>query len=206
MYVMVSIERIADLQQLIADFASIDRTLNLANKSRFENDVDHSFGLALTAWFLAQKIAPDLNLQEVFKYALAHDIVEIHAGDTFLFGPSEYLASKSDRENAALERLATEWPDFPELIEYARGYKEHRDEEAKFVYALDKLLPILMVNLGEKSVFWNRHKITKETLIEKKKRIKVSKYMKPYYDELIKLLEDSNDFYKEKPTSSRKQG
>lgn len=196
---MPPIDRIAELQQLIADFASIERVLNLADKNRFENDADHSFGLALTAWFLAGKLAPKLDQQKILKYAIAHDIVEIHAGDTYLFAPTEHLDSKSDREDAALARLAEEWPDFPELIEYAQGYKNGRDEEAKFVYALDKLLPVLLVNLGEKNKYWNRHKITKEMLLAKKEKMKVSKYIAPYYVELHKWLNEHDYFYKENP-------
>lgn len=73
-----TIQRIAELQQLIADFSRIERAVELADTKRPENDIDHSYGLALTCWFLAPKIAPELDLQKIFAYALSHDIVELH--------------------------------------------------------------------------------------------------------------------------------
>jgi 5'-deoxynucleotidase YfbR-like HD superfamily hydrolase len=58
-----SMARIAELQQFIADFAKVERVPQLADTGRPENDVEHSFGLALTCWFLAPKIAPELSLE-----------------------------------------------------------------------------------------------------------------------------------------------
>jgi putative hydrolase of HD superfamily len=190
-------DRIAELQQFIADFAGILRVPHLADSGRPENDVEHSFGLALTCWFLAPKIAPELDLGQILRYALAHDTVEIHAGDTFTFGPKELLDSKSDREEAAIEQIAKDWPDFPELADYAKGYKDKRDEEAKFVYAVDKLLPVLMIELGEREAFWNRHKITLEMeAAEKEHKVQASSYVAPYYQELVNWLHAHDTLYK----------
>lgn len=191
-----SIDRIAELQQFIADFAKILRVPHLADTGRPENDVEHSFGLALTCWFLAPKIAPELRLEKILCYALAHDSVEIHSGDTFVFGPKKLLDSKSAREDAAIEKLSSDWPDFAELADYAKAYKDKKDEEAKFVYAVDKILPVIMVNLGEKSVFWERHKITIRMQSEAKKPILISKQVAPYYDKLVSWMSEPDYFYK----------
>lgn len=191
-----SIDRIAELQQFIADFAKIQRVPHLANNGRPENDVEHSYGLALTCWYLAPKIAPELSLEKIFAYALAHDTVELHAGDTFIFASAEELASKSNREDKALTQLKKDWSDFPEMIDYAAGYKDKRDEEAKFVYAVDKILPVLMVNLGEKSAFWERHKITLQMEADQKVTILKSSYVAPYYQKLLDWLADPNYLYR----------
>ncbi|HEX8227521.1 MAG TPA: HD domain-containing protein [Candidatus Saccharimonadales bacterium] len=45
---------------------------------------------------MASRIAPDLDTGKLLMYALAHDTVEIHAGDTFVFGSKAELDSKSD--------------------------------------------------------------------------------------------------------------
>jgi len=190
-----TVQRIAELQQFIADFARVLRVPHLADLGRKENDVEHSFGLALTCWYLAPKIVPELNLEKIFKYALAHDTVEIHAGDTFIFAPQDELDSKSGREDAAIERLKKDWPDFLELAEAAKGYKDKIDEEAKFVKAVDKILPVLMVNLGEKSKFWERHQITLDMEIENKLSLKVSDYFAPYYEKLVAWISDPDYFY-----------
>lgn len=184
-----SLERIADLQQLIADFAKVKRMPQLADNGAPENDVEHSFGLALTCWYLQPKIAPDLKIAEILKYALAHDIVELHAGDTFIFDHENWV-HKEDRERNALERIESDWSDFSEMSNYARGYMDKESEEAKFVKAVDKLLPVIMVELGEKGAFWKKHNITLEMERENKVTIHVSERMKPYHELLIRWLEE----------------
>lgn len=191
-----SIQRIAELQQLIADFARIERMVQLADTGRPENDVEHSYGLTLTCLFLAPKIAPKLSLEKILRYALCHDIVEIHSGDTFAFDP-EAVKGKAAREELALEQLQKEWPDFPELVEAARAYKDKADSEARFVYTIDKILPAVMVNLGEKEAFWRRHKITVQ-MEDQEKRGKMghSPEALPYLDMLLEWLSDPDYFYK----------
>jgi putative hydrolase of HD superfamily len=190
-----SIERIAELQQMIADFSKVLRVPQLADTGRPENDVEHSFGLALTCWFLAPKIAPELDISKILRYALAHDSVEMHAGDTFIFAPQPQLDSKEARERAAIRRLRADWGDFPQLADFAEGYMDKRDEEAKFVKAVDKILPVLMVDLGEKEAFWHRHKITLDMEVENKTSIKVSDHAAPYYDLLVEYMRAHNYFY-----------
>jgi putative hydrolase of HD superfamily len=192
-----SVQRLAELQRFIADFARIERFPHLADTGRPENDVEHSYGLALTCWFLAPKIAPNLSLEKIFQYALAHDTVEIHAGDTFVFAEQHELDSKRRREEAAIVRLRKDWPDFPEMTVAADSYLNKADEEAKFVKAVDKILPVLMVNLGEKDKFWHRHKITLEMERINKVSIRGSDYFAPYYEKLMDWLSDPDYFYKE---------
>jgi putative hydrolase of HD superfamily len=190
-----SLDRLAQLQQFIADFSQVNRMMDLADTGRPENDVDHSFGLALTCWFLAPKIAPTLSLEKIFKYALAHDTVEIYAGDTFVFAHADERASKSDRENAALAQLKTEWPDFIDMVDSAKGYKNKVDEEARFVKAVDKILPLIIIELGEGKDFWNRHKITLDMERENKVTIKVSADIAPYYEKVIEWLDLRGNMY-----------
>lgn len=190
-----SIDRLAELQQLIVDFSKVNRMFNLGDTDRRESDIDHSYGLALICWYLAPKIAPELSLEKIFKYALSHDIVELHAGDTFVFAPKDHLDSKSDREDAALEQLQNDWPDFQELVDHARDYKQKKDEEAKFVKAVDKVLPLIVIELGEGKTFWNQHKITLDMEIENKVTIKVSDYVAPYYDLIIEWLKKRDNMY-----------
>lgn len=190
-----TVERLAELQQFVADFSQVTRVPMLANTGRLENDVDHSYGLALTCWYLAPKIAPELNLEKIFKYALSHDIVEIHAGDTFVFAETAVLASKSAKEDAAIRQLYKDWPDFTDMIDSAKGYKDKTDEEAKFVKAVDKILPLIVIELGESSDFWNRHKITLEMEQKNKVTIRVSDHVAPYYERVISWLESRGNMH-----------
>ncbi len=199
-----SIDRLADLQQLIANLAEVKRMVNLTDSGRLENDAEHSYGLALTCWFLAPKVAPKLNQEKILKYALAHDIVEVHSGDVFAFDEAGVKA-KPQREKAALQQLRGDWPDFPELDRFATDYMDKIDPEARFVYTIDKILPSLMINLGEKEIFWNRHKITQAMEAqEKHKKMKHSPEALPYLDMLLEWMADPDYFYK--PGTTGKQG
>ena len=192
-----SVQRIADLQQLIADFSAIQRVIHIADKGRQENDAEHSFGLAMTCWFVAPKVAPALDITKILMYALAHDIVEIHAGDTYIFDKAK-SETKSEREDAAIKQIAEEWPDFPELAKYAKGYKEHADAEAKFVYVIDKMLPPIMITLGENKEYWHRQKITRDMHHDHKRdKMAASPEASIYYEELVNWLDENVEYYKE---------
>lgn len=190
-----SLDRLADLQQLIADFAKIKRVPQLADNGIPENDVEHSFGLALTCWYLQPKIAPKLDLSAVLQIALAHDIVELHAGDTFVFDTKQ-AATKTRREQEAAQQIAKDWSDFPELSERATEYMNKASEEAKFVKAVDKLLPVLMIEIGEAETFWNKHAISLGMERKNKVTIKVSDPVAPYYDMLIDWLDERDNIPK----------
>ena len=81
------------------------------------------------------------------------------------------------------------------MVNSAKGYKDKIDEEAKFVKAIDKILPLLVIELGESSEFWNRHKITLDMERENKITIRVSDHVAPYYERVILWLEDRGNMH-----------
>lgn len=197
-----SIQRIAELQQLIADFSKIKRALNLADTGRKENDVEHSFGLALACWFMVPQVAPELNLEKILLYALGHDIIEIYSGDTYIFD-KEMVASKPAREKKALTRLKKEWSDFPALAQAAEEYMLKANDEARFVYTIDKILPPLLVNLGQKEAHWHKNKITRDMHeAEKNAKMKFSPQLSQYNQMLNDWLVKPDRFYKPKGDSN----
>jgi 5'-deoxynucleotidase YfbR-like HD superfamily hydrolase len=195
-----SIDRIAELQQLVASFAQIKRTNKLVDNEGLENDVEHSYGLALTCWFLYPHVAPELNLAKIIQYALVHDLAEIYAGDFyFLLSPDEQKKKKIE-ESKAVSRLQHEWKnDFPGLTDTLIDYEEKRDEESWFVYAVDKILPPIMINMHEKEAYYERWKLDKEALFQKKREtIGKSKHVAIYIDRYLEWLDDPDYFYKKK--------
>jgi putative hydrolase of HD superfamily len=190
-----SVDRISDLQKLVANFAQVERAVNLADSGRPENDVDHSFGLALSCWYLQLHVAPSLDVSKILRYALSHDIVEVHAGDTYVFDKAG-VATKETRERDALTTLKNEWEDFSELTDFAEGYMTKRDEEAKFVYAVDKMLPLIMIELGDAKATWKKKSITLQMEIDNKKTILRSEQVAPYYTLIIEWLDARNNIPK----------
>jgi putative hydrolase of HD superfamily len=189
-------DRLADLQRMIADFAKVIRTPPMGDAGRPENDVEHSYGLAMTCWYLHPKIAPKLDLLKILQYALAHDIVELHAGDTFIFD-AELAATKEQRERDGLVQIRHDWPDFSELADYAESYMDKVDPEARFVKAVDKLLPVIMIELDDKPTdVWKRLGITLEMERDNKVTIHVSDDVSPYYELLLEWLDERGNIPK----------
>jgi len=184
-----SLERLLDLQRLLTAFSQVDRKVFRKHAGEFiyENDTEHSYNLAVTAWFLCQHFT-ELDSTKVIAYSLVHDLVEVHAGDTFSYGTPEEIASKSDREAVALQKLEKDWHDFPELLSTIHDYEKKQTPEAKFVYALDKIMPIMQIYVNE-GHSWKQQHVTLEMLKkEKTAKVAVSPEIEPYFYELYDLL------------------
>ena len=193
---------IADLLKFIElthRFQQIRRKALATGEDREENDSEHSFQLAMVAWYIIEKDGLPLNKDLVLKYALVHDFVEIYAGDTFAHeADPTVLASKHERERLAAERLRVELPDFPELHTLIASYEARSDEESKFVYALDKVLPPANIYLdGGKS--WRVYGVDLNMIREHKKdKVAVSPPVAAYWQELLALIEaEQRNLFKE---------
>ncbi|MDR0955857.1 MAG: HD domain-containing protein [Candidatus Nomurabacteria bacterium] len=106
-----------------------------------ENDVEHSYMLHQAATDLAKTLYPKLNANLVGQFADIHDLVETEVGDTPTFDVSDsQLENKLTGENLAIDALAKYFPN--ETVELVRRYQSQIDPEARFVRAVDKLLPV----------------------------------------------------------------
>lgn len=183
------INRLIELQNLLLQFSHVERRNHRKHHDSiiYENDTEHSYNLAMTAWYLCRWF-PALDRDLVIRYALAHDFVEVHAGDTFVYASEAELASKKDREAAALKRIAQEWGDFGELESTISSYEERADNESRFVYALDKIMPIMLVYIHD-GYSWKVDNVTAKMLYDKKQnQTKESPEIYPYFLELYELL------------------
>ncbi|MDR3168738.1 MAG: HD domain-containing protein [Candidatus Peribacteria bacterium] len=105
-----------NLQQTFFDFvtmtqqlAKVERSQHYQGTERFENDVEHSYQLTMLAWLIIDYLKLPLNKDLVIKLALAHDIIEVYAGDTLPFNNPNAIAEKEKKEADALSRLASEF-------------------------------------------------------------------------------------------------
>jgi len=171
---------------LIHALMKVERKLFATGTDREETDIEHSYQLALTAWYLNGRHALGLDTDKVFKYALAHDLVETYAGDTPAYNSDEaFKASKHIREAEAAARLKEEHPEFPELHSIIAGYEARADREARFVYALDKLLPMMNIYL-DNGRSWRRDGVKLQMIREyKKDKVVLSPEIREYYEALL---------------------
>jgi len=141
------------------------RQTYLTDGSRRENDAEHSWHLAVMAMLLAEYAERDLDLVRVLKMVLVHDLVEIDAGDTFVYdrgGSSQWAA----REREAAERIFGMLPpdQADELRRLWDEFEARATPEARFAAALDRLQPILH-NYQTQGKVWREHGITSDQVI-----------------------------------------
>jgi putative hydrolases of HD superfamily len=183
------LKRLQDLQIEIIKLAEVERLIFFPDgvkKDRKENDVEHSYILAMSAWYLSQYF-PELDKTKVIQYALIHDFVEIHAGDVMAIGRTEEeQALKNKREEEALAKLKQDWPDFTDLTISIEAYEMKDSDEAKFIYALDKIMPVLL-NLLSQGKTWKIHDMARDEVINNiRNKVKISTQI----NELWQPLED----------------
>jgi putative hydrolase of HD superfamily len=123
---------------------TILRKTPLLDRSRVENDAEHTWQLALMAMVLSEHSHEPVDLMRVIKMLLIHDIVEIDAGDTFAYDHAA-RTSQAERELKAADRIFAILPE-----DQAREFRTLWDEfelkqtsEARFANAMDRLQPTL---------------------------------------------------------------
>jgi 5'-deoxynucleotidase YfbR-like HD superfamily hydrolase len=131
-----------ELSRLLGEFGQIKRTTKLPDGD-YESDSHHSFALALTAYELAQRFAPELSGEKILLYGLTHDLPELVTGDldTLNFTP-EQLAAKAEQDKLALEQTNEYFRKFPRIMNAVEAYETKADDEALFVYWVDKMMTI----------------------------------------------------------------
>ena len=178
-----------DFIQFTHEFREVIRVSRSPNASRYENDSEHSYQLAMVAWYIidTDKLKLDKNL--CLMYALSHDLVEIYAGDTYIFDKSaKNHTLKKIRERKALLKIKKRFPKFKTLVQIIERYEKKKDKESGFIYALDKILPPIQIFL-ENGKLWHEKNVSLEMVIQaKKEKIAVSKNIYKYWEELLKKL------------------
>ncbi|WP_158800342.1 HD family hydrolase [Pedobacter sp. L105] len=169
----------------------IQRKTKLFNSDRHENDAEHSWHLAMMVMVLSEYANAPIDTLKVLKMVLLHDIVEIDAGDTFLYDTTKNH-SNTDEELIAAHRIFGILPedmtkDFIEIwIEFENG----ETNDAKFAKAIDRLEPILQ-NLSNQGGTWTEFNVPFDIVYQKIDKIKDgSSFLWDHIDELIQEFRD----------------
>jgi putative hydrolase of HD superfamily len=142
------------------------RQTPLTEPARRENSAEHSWHLAVMALVLADHAPPGTDLGRVIAMLLVHDLVEIDAGDLFLYAAAAQHARQEEAERAAADRIFALLPDGQ--AERVRAlwdeFEERSTPEARFARALDRLQPMLD-NVQAGGGTWAEHGITAEQVL-----------------------------------------
>ena len=165
----------------------IQRRTKLFDSNRNENDAEHSWHLAMMAIVLSEYSNEKIDLLKVLKMVLIHDIVEIDAGDTFIYDQNKNHEN-TDEELKAARRIFGILPEeqAKEFIAIWTEFEEGISNEAKFARAMDRLEPLLQNTLNDGGT-WKEFGVKYQAVYEKKKIIaKGSETLWDYAEKLIK--------------------
>ncbi len=167
-------ERLNAQLRFILEVDKLKRVLRrnlLVDGSRRENSAEHSWHLTLCARTFAEYAPEGTDIDRVIEMLSIHDIVEIDAGDTFVFQPGD-VESQAERERAAADRI---FPLLPEdqaasARELWEEFEARQTAEARFARAIDRLSPML-ANWHNEGGTWVRFGITRSQVMANVKLI-----------------------------------
>ena len=140
----------------------------LTDRSRRENSAEHSWHVALMALVLADCAPPGADPARTMTMLLIHDLVEVDAGDLFVYADEAAQARQEEAERAAADRLFGLLP--PEQGAGLRAlwdeFEERATPDARFARALDRLQPML-INMVTGGGTWAAHGITADQVLQR---------------------------------------
>ena len=139
---------------------TILRRNSITDGSRRENSGEHSWHLALMAIVLEPRSAQPIDIARVIEMLLVHDLVEIDAGDTFVYDDVA-REHKEQLEQRAADRLFAMVPadDGARLRARWDEFEVGESAEARFAHSVDRLAPLLL-NHANRGNVWAEHGVT----------------------------------------------
>jgi putative hydrolase of HD superfamily len=139
---------------------SVYRRSYVTTEDRNENDGEHMWHLAMFVLVLAEHAGEPIDVLRTLQLVLVHDIVEIDAGDAFIYDDEARLA-KEAAEHLAADRIYRLLPD-DQRDEFRAMWDEFEARatpESRFAAAVDRLQP-LMLNAATDGRAWREHGVT----------------------------------------------
>ena len=143
---------------------SILRKTKILDSSKYENDAEHSWHLAMMTLVLGEYANIEIDQLKVIKMVLMHDIVEIDGGDTIVY---DIVASEKEvEEKACAKRIYGMLPQDmrDEFYDLWCEFEARQTPEAKFAAAIDRAEPILQ-NYFTNGHSWVEHGIKKSQVL-----------------------------------------
>lgn len=159
-----SVSVVADFLIAVERLKLIERKAYVSDFSRRENSAEHSWHMALALIVLDREFDLKIDLHKALTMALIHDLCEIDAGDTPLFGPErpdQFLA-----EAKCIDRLAGFGIRFGQEIKSLwQEFEAQKSPESRWVKALDRITPFI-VNLATEGRNWRELSISRSQVLQ----------------------------------------
>ena len=171
----------------IDKMTSIVRRTMLIDKSRRENDAEHSWHIATMALIFSEYAIEKPDVSRAVEMCLVHDLIEIYAGDTFAYD-EKANESKAQREKEAADKLFTQLPEEQgnRLRKLWEEFDKAQTTDAKYASCMDSLQPLLHNTLTGGYTWKENH--TKRSAVEKRMAI-----IRDFMPELYRWIEKNLD-------------
>ena len=158
---------------------------------RLENSGEHSWHVALMAVLMQEHANTPIDIARVMKMLLIHDVVEIDAGDTFVYDTAA-SQEQAEKEIRAAERLFGMLPSDQEqeLLALWHEFEAAQTDDAKYAKALDRLIPMLL-NYHNNGQSWKEHGVSREQALTINKRIEFGSVT--LWDKAKELIEEATE-------------
>ncbi|MBS9928843.1 HD domain-containing protein [Vibrio alginolyticus] len=167
------------------------RTRVKSAEGRLENSGEHSWHVALMAILMEEHANAPVDICRVMKMLLIHDVVEIDAGDTFVYDTAA-SQEQAEKEIRAAERLfgMLSSDQEQELLALWHEFEAAQTDDAKYAKALDRLIPMLL-NYHNNGQSWKEHGVSREQALTINKRIEFGSVT--LWDKAKELIEEATE-------------
>ncbi|UFH31764.1 HD domain-containing protein [Chryseobacterium sp. C-71] len=160
----MKIQKEIDFILAIDALKNVQRRNYNADDSRRENTAEHSWQIIILAQILFPyaKNRADIDLLRVIRMLSIHDLVEIEAGDTFLFDEAA-MVGKFEREKLSAQNIfgILDEPIRSEFFNLWLEFEEEQTPDAIFACAIDRIMPFIL-NSHTSGKSWTEAAITEK--------------------------------------------
>lgn len=158
------LDRVSEFLLELDKLKSVNRRTYINGGERVENSAEHSWHLAVACWAFAELLKDDFDLLKLLQLALVHDLGEIDAGDTFLYGSARSNSHVAERE--CVKRLESHSGNtISSLTAIWEEQETGLSRESKLLKVIDRLLPFLH-NMTSEGRAWRDNGITKSQVLK----------------------------------------
>ncbi|MDC5853026.1 HD domain-containing protein [Vibrio europaeus] len=184
-------KQLALLMELDQLKSVLRRTRVKSAEGRLENSAEHSWHVALMAILMEEHANEPVNIARVVKMLLLHDVVEIDAGDTFVYDVAA-TAEQEPKELDAAHRLFGMLPEEQgqSLLQLWLEFESAQTADAKFAKALDRIIPMLL-NYHNQGQSWQEHGVTRHQALTINQKIEFGS--QALWDKAKQIIDDATN-------------
>jgi putative hydrolase of HD superfamily len=161
---MMKIQKEIDFIVAVDALKNVQRRNYNADDSRRENTAEHSWQIIILAQILFPyaKNRADIDLLRVIRMLSIHDLVEIEAGDTFIFDEAA-MVGKFEREKLSAQNIfgILDEPIRSEFFNLWLEFEEEQTPDAIFACAIDRIMPFIL-NSHTSGKSWTEAAVTEK--------------------------------------------